>query len=142
VGKYGRARVAMAADTHDAAPARGPILIVEDDPSIRSVLREALELAGLEVEAAPDGWQALALALARPPALVILDLNLDRLDGEDVATGLLRLETIDTPVIVVSGDAHAARRARELGAFAHLAKPFDVDQLLAVVRRGLARGPR
>ena len=77
--------------------------MVEDDPLLLDVLREILESEGFAVEAATDGWQALALALARPPATVVLDLNIPKLEGDEVAAALRLADGTAIPILVISG---------------------------------------
>ena len=117
-----------------------PILVVEDDPRLRRLIRRVLELAGFAVETAADGWQALALASHRRPAAVVLDLKLPRLDGEDVADGLEMLYEAGVPIVVVSGAPDVAEQAQRLGATAWLRKPFASSELVAVLRRVVAGG--
>jgi len=115
------------------------ILVIEDDLGMQDTIRWALEDEGLSVATATDGWQGLHLALLRRPELVIVDLNLPRLDGGDVVDGLRIAQETAIPVLLVSGDRRLAERARELGAFAYLCKPFNVANLVDAVRRGLNR---
>jgi CheY-like chemotaxis protein len=120
-----------------AGPA--PILVVEDDPRMRQFIQWALEDEGLPVEVAADGRQAVELGTRTRPALVVLDIGLPVLDGYGVAAALRRAYGADLAILTVTADGRAAEKARRVGAFAHLAKPFDVDDLLAAVFRGLAR---
>jgi DNA-binding response OmpR family regulator len=115
------------------------VLVVEDDPDVQQTIRWILEDEGLPVATAADGWQALHLALLRRPALVVVDLNLPRLDGDELIGGLRMADEADIPIVLVSGDQQVAERARELGAFAYLRKPFEMNDLLDVVRRALER---
>jgi DNA-binding response OmpR family regulator len=130
--------MALDRSTLPRADSGAPILVVEDDLDVQRVIQWALEDAGLTVETAADGWHALALALMRQPALVVLDLRLPRLDGDDVVAGLQMAHKARIPVVIVSADRAVAARAHELGAIAYLSKPFDLDALLDAVRRGLS----
>ena len=121
------------------AAAGVPILVVEDDPRIREIIRWALEDEGYAVTTAADGRQALERAAAAPPALVVLDMMLPILDGPAVAAGLRAAPRPMPPIVLVTADGRAAEKAARVGAFAYLHKPFDLDDLIAVVRRGLAR---
>ncbi|HEV7664987.1 MAG TPA: response regulator [Chloroflexota bacterium] len=114
------------------------VLVVDDDPRIRRTLRWALEDDGLEVETAADGRRALERASARRPALVVLDLTLPILDGYDVAIGLRTVYGTSVPILAISADGDAAAKARAAGAYGYLRKPFDLDDLIAAVHRGLA----
>ena len=113
------------------------ILLVEDDPSVSEMMRWALEDEGLKVVAATDGWQALELTMLHRPSLVVLDLKLPRLDGEDVVAGLKIAQEHDIPIVLVSGDRRLAAKANQLGVFSYLEKPFALDDLVRLARRGL-----
>jgi len=115
-----------------------PVLVVEDDPSIQQTIRWALEDAGFVVQLARDGIEGLDWARRQRPGLVVLDIGLPRLNGDGFATGLRGLYDRNVPILVVTADGRAADKARRVGAFDFMQKPFDVDDLVAVVRRGLA----
>jgi DNA-binding response OmpR family regulator len=118
-----------------ANPSR--ILIVEDDPPARTLLRELLESEGYRVECAGDGLAALFAVQAGEIALVLLDLRLPYVDGLRVCRLLRRLERgAHLPVILATAAAGPEQRAAALaaGATDYLAKPFTIDALLACVR--------
>jgi DNA-binding response OmpR family regulator len=118
------------------------ILVVEDDNEIRMMLRIALETAGFSVESAGDGLSALERARQTSPNLIILDLNMPRMGGEDFLyawrTGV---EMARVPVIVITA-ASPALRPEDLGVEAFFPKPFDIDKLLWHIRDLLAVAPR
>ena len=116
------------------------ILVIEDDADIRKLLKQRLEAAGYETAFAWDGTTALTIARKSEPDLVILDLGLPGGDGWVV---MERLQTLAPfamiPIVVVSAqpsDPHA-ERAVAAGAHAFVAKPFEADELLAVMRDAL-----
>lgn len=109
-----------------------PILVVDDDESIRDLLRAALERRGYVVLTASDGEEALDMLGTVRPALLILDVQMPRLDGWGVMQEL-RFRRLDIPVVVISALPDFARRAVELGATHHLAKPFRIVDLIRVV---------
>jgi DNA-binding response OmpR family regulator len=115
----------------------GPILVVDDDPGLREIIRETLEDEGFLVDVARDGPQALELAAQRRPELVILDWGLPVFDGDVVAARLRGIHGEDLRILIVTADGRAAEKARRARAFAYLHKPFDVNALADVVRRGL-----
>ncbi len=111
------------------------ILVVEDDPSIASSLRDGLRQVGFEVDVAPTGAEALARA---PDAdLVLLDLGLPDLDGQEVCRRL-RADpaTRDLPVIVLTARRDEVDRVLglELGADDYVVKPFSFRELVARIR--------
>lgn len=116
----------------------GPrVLVVDDDPDMRLAMHEVLIDEGLDVEVAADGREALDRARTRRPALVILDITLPVLDGFTVADEL-RLRFGLVPILAVTADGRAAYKARRVGAYAYLRKPFELETLVSLVKRGLA----
>ena len=114
------------------------IFVAEDDPAIVELLMARLEMAGYRVSAAHDGVSALRLILANPPAAVILDVNMPRMDGFGVLRGLrAHRACAHTPVLMLTARKSAAdvKAARDGGANDYLAKPFDDRQLLARIER-------
>jgi CheY-like chemotaxis protein len=116
------------------------VLVVDDDPDMRRAINELLVDQGLRVDLASDGREALDRARDAAPALVILDLTLPIVDGFTVADEL-RLRFGVLPVLAISADGRAPQKARRVGAYAYLRKPFELDDLLATVARGLGRSP-
>jgi two-component system KDP operon response regulator KdpE len=117
-------------------PIQLPVLVVDDDPDVRQVLRWALEDAGFDVLTAADGPTALAQAEARPPGVVVLDHGLPNIDGTHVASHLRQICGEDLPVLIVTADGRAAEKARRARAYGFLHKPFDDAVLVAAVHRG------
>jgi DNA-binding response OmpR family regulator len=124
------------------------VLVVDDEPSIRTICRINLEAAGMEVVEAADGAAALAAIAAHRPDLVLLDVMMPGLDGWDVAVELATSERgRDVPVIFLSARSEPAARERglELGAVGYIAKPFDpllIAGRVAETLRRLERGER
>jgi DNA-binding response OmpR family regulator len=113
------------------------VLVVEDQPGLRSLVRWVLETNGLSVETAADGAEALAKAFARRPALVVLDLNLPKLGGETVARPEGPRDGPTVPVVLLSANADVSDVARRVAADGWLAKLFKVMSLLDVARHAL-----
>jgi CheY-like chemotaxis protein len=113
------------------------VLVVDDDPEIRDVVRWLLEDEGWTVETASDGRDALERATRARPALIVLDMGLPILSGEEVALRLHDVYTDPPPIIVVSADGRAGEKAARIGAASYLHKPFDVDVLARLVRQAL-----
>ena len=112
------------------------ILIVDDEPPIRALLRQSLEAAGYRVAEAGDGADAMAQAHAELPHVVLLDLGLPDRDGLDLIAPLRRA---GSAVVVVSARDATAQKvaALDLGADDYVTKPFDPDEVLARVRTAL-----
>jgi DNA-binding response OmpR family regulator len=115
------------------------ILVVEDEPDIRRLVRDVLEHAGFGVIDASDGPAALHRARTSAPDLVVLDLGLPGLDGLDVARTLRR--DSDVPIIMLTARAEESDTlvGLELGADDYIAKPFSTKELVARVRAVLRR---
>jgi len=120
---------------------RTDVLVIDDEPVVRDAVRRVLEAEGLSVATAEDAATGIAHPAARDCRLVICDLMLPDRSGEEVLRDL-HASRPGLPVVLITGFAtpdHAAR-AQEAGAADFLAKPFEVDELLGVVRRVLAVG--
>ena len=115
------------------------ILIVDDDPHIRQLLAFALTKAGLEAREAEDGEAALAAVAANPPDLVILDINMPRLNGLEVCRRL-RAQG-DLPILFLSSRDDEIDRVLgiELGADDYVVKPFSPREVTARVQAILRR---
>jgi DNA-binding response OmpR family regulator len=118
----------------------GPILVVDDDAAVLQMICRALQDEGLRVISAANGRLAVERARLEPPDLVVLDMSLPLLGGADVATELRATFGQGLPIVLITADGRPAEKARRLGAYAYLSKPFDVDELVATVHRALG-GP-
>jgi diguanylate cyclase (GGDEF)-like protein len=124
---------------------RRDILLIEDNPDAREALSLLLEHHGYAVRSAENGAAALAEATRQPPDLVITDLAMPVLSGFDLLIEFRKLPAlVDIPVIVVSAHHDVGVRVAglDLGADDFLAKPVNLDELLARVRRQLLRSDR
>jgi DNA-binding response OmpR family regulator len=113
---------------------RPTILVADDDAAIRSVLAILLGDAGYAVATAVDGEQALLYAAELEPDAILLDQGMPRMNGVEVARAL-RSRRCAVPILMLSAAYDARRVAESCGADAFLAKPFDIDALLALVAR-------
>ncbi len=113
------------------------ILVVDDEPQIRKFLRISLGANGYEVTDAENAAQGIAIARGSPPDLVILDLGLPDMDGQEVISALR--ETLDVPIIVLSVRAQELDKVEALdrGANDYVVKPFGVAELVARIRVAL-----
>jgi PAS domain S-box-containing protein len=125
-------------------PANGrprTVLIVDDDPSIRALLRQELEAAGHPVREAATGEEALVAVKQERPGLIILDVMMPGLSGFDVAAVLRNdPQTLDIPIIILSVLQDQERGLR-LGVDRYFTKPVSTEVLLQEVDALLARGP-
>ena len=111
-----------------------PVLVVDDDPYILEAIALLLELKGYRVETARDGIQALRMLDRVHPSVVLLDMQMPRLDGLGFAQALER--RADKPRVLVMTAARDARRwAEEICADGYLPKPFHIDDLLDAIER-------
>ena len=117
------------------------VLVVDDEPQILRALRINLRVRQYDVYTAATGAQALEVAAAHPPDLVILDLGLPDMDGVDVIGGLRGWTA--APIIVLSGRTDSADKVEALdaGADDYVTKPFGVEELLARMRAAVRRTP-
>ena len=115
------------------------ILLVEDEPPVRRLIKRILATESAKILTAASGAQALQIAVRTAVDLVILDVRLPDMSGTEV---LRRLRDIDADVAVIMVTAHGSagsvRAAMELGAFDYLTKPFSNEEMSRVVREALA----
>lgn len=116
------------------------VLVVDDEPSIVTLLRFNLEKAGFSVITAEDGKAGLDMAMAEKPDLIILDLMLPGMDGMDVCK-TLRQEKVKTPIFMLTAkdDEFDKVLGLELGADDYLTKPFSPREVIARVKAILRR---
>ena len=121
------------------------VLVVDDEPQIRAILRAYLSAEGFQVQEAATGAQALHLLATEPPDLVLLDIGLPDLDGLEVLRTLRK--TSDTYVVLVTARAEEVDKLIGLGVGAddYVTKPFSprevVARVKAVLRRTRPLGP-
>ena len=123
-------------------PAMRPaILLVDDDPTLLSVLARRLTREGYEVGTAPSGPAALAALDRGWPALLIVDLMMPGMDGFELCRRVKRIA--DLPIIVLSAVDEGESKVRALEEYAedYVTKPFNPDELVARVQRVLRRTP-
>jgi DNA-binding response OmpR family regulator len=114
------------------------ILIVDDEDTLRELVRNELEHNGFEVVEAPGGAEALSYLVGNEVDLVILDIKMPGLGGLDVLQRI-REDDLARKVIMLTGvgELKIARESLELGASDFMSKPFDMSNLLACINRVL-----
>ena len=113
------------------------ILVVDDEPDILKVLSLRLEKTGYKVAYGRNGQEALDLARQMVPDLIVLDIYLPDINGDDVTRILKKDKKLkDIPVILISATATSvAQRAEECGATGYITKPFEPEELIGMVRK-------
>jgi len=119
---------------------RSRILVVDDDPDIRELLSDRLQLMRFDVTCAADGQEAMALLRQEAPPLTLLDLQLPKISGMEVLQ-TIRREGIETTVIVITawGTPERAVEAMRAGAYDFIPKPLDPAHLEVVINKALER---
>jgi len=111
------------------------VLVVDDDPDVRSFLSAFLELEGYEVQTAANGAEALHSVAEQRPDVILLDLMMPVMDGWTFCRQLaMNHHTSHPPIIIISASHELDGRLQEAGASAFIAKPFDLDCLLSCLR--------
>jgi len=112
------------------------VLVVDDDAGVRYTLREILEASGLEVDVASDGVEALERLQLAPAQLVVTDLRMPRMDGMELLRKLVAQNPAPRVVVITAhGSERQAVDAIKAGALDYFRKPFEADELVAVIRR-------
>src|SRR5579859_598905 len=107
------------------------ILVIDDDPAIRSLIGDALRQDGYQVDAAANGQQALAAFGKHRPDALVLDLEMPVMDGPTLVRTLReRTKWGAVPLVIIAGVADAADAGSHLGVRACLGKPFELSELL------------
>ncbi len=116
--------------------ARNKLLIVDDQAGIRILLSEVFGEEGYQTFLAPNGKKALAIVKEESPELVLLDMKIPGMDGLEI---LKRIKTINPGIKVIMmtayGELDMIKEAEQSGALMHFTKPFDIDELRAVVNQ-------
>lgn len=117
------------------------ILVVDDDASLRDLLRLHLSAAGYEVQTAADGIAAGYQVLKAPPDLIITDVNMPHMDGFEFVAALKADKSLPPiPVIFLTSMEEGDQRGKELGAVGYVTKPIRADRLLALVAQHVPGG--
>jgi len=117
------------------------ILLVDDELSMVRIVGKRLEVEGFDVEVAMDGQEALTRARAQLPDLIILDLRLPKLNGDEVCRTLRQdpgSRRVPIIMFTAKAQAHEQQLGMECGANAFISKPFHVQELISTVRTLIA----
>ncbi len=116
------------------------ILVVDDDQSLRELLRLHLSNAGYEVHTAADGIEAGYAVLKSPPDLIITDVNMPNMDGYEFVEALKSDHSLPPIPVIFLTSLDEADRGKQLGAVGYITKPVRSDRLLALVAEHLPGG--
>jgi DNA-binding NtrC family response regulator len=120
-----------------ADESRRRVLIVDDEPLILEVLSEHFKGGDFEVETAPNGADALGAILRQRPDVVLLDINMPRMNGVEVLKDIKQIdESIAVIMVTANEQVQLAAEALKSGAFGYVPKPFDfryLDHMLATI---------
>ncbi len=111
------------------------VLVVDDDESIRQFIELALSDDGYDVTCAAEGGAALELATSAPPNLILLDMRMPGMDGWRFAQAYRKTPRPHAPIVVLTAARDAAEYAAQIKADGYLAKPFDLADLMRLVKR-------
>ena len=117
------------------------ILVVDDDIPILTLMRNILREFGFETETAATGEDAIAAARSKRPDLILLDLKMPGMPGEEVIAGLRSAGVDGVPILILSGDPVEREEIARLRVTGAVQKPFDVPALVETIRThvGVAR---
>lgn len=121
-----------------SVPHHPRVLVVDDDPSIRTVIAFVLGDEGYQVEEAGDGQTALELIDEWHPDIILLDMRMPGMDGWEFVQHYRRRHDHQAPIIVFTAAHDAAQRGTDVQAESYIAKPFDLEDLVARVAAMLA----
>ncbi|MBN1872949.1 MAG: response regulator [Anaerolineae bacterium] len=119
------------------------VLYVEDEPAQRELVNQLLQLAGLEIQMAPNGLVGLELAVSWQPDVILMDLRLPQMDGFETIERLkISPQTMHIPVVILSALTGAKRyeHAKSLGIYAYIDKPFSFEDLVNTIRNAAQDG--
>lgn len=112
------------------------ILIVDDQFGIRILLNEVFQNEGFETYQAANGVQALSIVDENEPDLVVLDMKIPGMDGLEILKHIKeKNRAIKVIIMTAYGELDMIHEAMEQGAITHFAKPFDIDEIVEVVKK-------
>jgi two-component system KDP operon response regulator KdpE len=120
-------------------PEKSRILVADDEPKILMFIRANLAARGYEVHVAQDGLEAVDIAARVIPDVIVLDVNMPRMDGIEACRRIREWSSMPIIMLSVRGDEVDKVRALDEGADDYVTKPFGIDELLARIRVALRR---
>jgi len=120
-------------------PEKSRILVADDEPKILMFIRANLSARGYEVHVAQDGVEAVDVAARVIPDVIVLDVNMPRMDGIEACRRIREWSIVPIIMLSVRGDEVDKVRALDEGADDYVTKPFGIDELLARIRVALRR---
>src|SRR4030042_915030 len=120
-------------------PEKSRILVADDEPKILMFIRANLAARGYEVHVAQDGVEAVDVAARVIPDVIVLDVNMPRMDGIEACRRIREWSNMPIIMLSVRGDEVDKVRALDEGADDYVTKPFGIDELLARIRVALRR---
>lgn len=117
------------------------VLVVDDEPQIRRVMRTTLTAQGYTILEARNGLEAIAKMRSERPDLVILDMNMPNMDGLETCREIRSTSSIPIIMLTVRSAEKDKVRALDAGADDYVVKPFGIEELLARIRAALRRSP-
>ena len=123
------------------SPEKHAILVVDDEPQIRRVLKTLLARQKYSIRTAADGEEALVVIKEWPPDLIITDLRMPNMDGIELTRSVRKKSSVPIIVLSVRGEESTKIQALDQGADDYVTKPFNQNELLARVRAALRRVP-
>jgi two-component system response regulator (stage 0 sporulation protein F) len=125
-------------DKETFAMAKRKLLIVDDQFGIRILLNEIFQKEGYQTFQAANGVQALNLVQNENPELVILDMKIPGMDGLEILKRVKKInESIKVIIMTAYGELDMIQEAIDHGAITHFSKPFDIDEIIAAVKKEL-----
>lgn len=115
------------------------ILVVDDNPDIRMLVSQLLQIEGYAVTMAQDGLEALQLEAQHSPNMIILDVNLPLIDGYEVCRRIKARRSVPILMLTVRAEPDEVVIAKQAGADCHLSKPFEMIDFLESVHTLIKR---
>ena len=114
------------------------LMVVDDDPGMRTTLSAIIEDEGFEVVSAEDGFQAIAFANRTPFAIIFIDIKMPGMNGVDAFREIKRISPASTVVMMTGFSVEElVKEAQDEGAYAVLYKPLDMQQVVAILQEGV-----